>query len=422
MQILPSHEYANIPRDVFCSEQGGRSCRGKKEVLAHVFRVFRNRPMAPFSVHSYQHLLFTCAFFAQSCSLEPLYPSNLVSSLSLVSSPHVRRGLRKLFRVASHQAVAKFPQLLCQGLGRSARVAYLLLPADAPSVMATAAAAVPYSSSSNDDGTAAHTAVVAEDAAAEETATVVAVRENEAVAAASAGASAEGKRLSAADAYREICRRVADFESDHPGYSYFLDSLLLTAGDRLGGGAGSVAGGGGAVGVSRNQESGLGVLPDGVALGQGVNGANQRQQNLRLIEPNATNSASPDGAGAASRGAAPVAVATPTAGPQTADVVPNAETRGMVSVLLQEDDSAQQQQVLNGGSSLRLASPPSPPRSHSPLASPPPHSAPTDDVRIAVRSEKALGAAMTAAAKGPGGGRAAAAMLLGRQHDDAGER
>lgn len=41
-----------------------------------------------------------------------------------------------------------------------------------------------------------------------------------------------------------------------------------------------------------------------------------------------------------------------------------------------------------------------------------PLSTPAEEIRLAVTSEKALGAAMTAAAKGPGGGREAAAMLV----------
>eukprot|EP00903_Cladosiphon_okamuranus_P014829 g13732.t1 len=113
------------------------------------------------------------------------------------------------------QAIAEFPQLLCQGLGRAARVAFLLLPGDSSVVPAAAAvpAAIAPSASPSGHGDAIGAAT--------------AVGRTVAIA-------AETRTMSAATAWREVCRRVVDFERDHPAYPAFLDSLLLAARRRTG--------------------------------------------------------------------------------------------------------------------------------------------------------------------------------------------
>lgn len=261
------------------------------------------------------------------------------------------------------QAIAEFPHLLCQGLGRSARVAFLLLPADSSSSAAAAvpAAIAPYASASDVGGT---------------------VRAAGVVAAAAAGT----RTMSAATACREVCRRVADFEGDHPSYPAFLDSLLLAARVRSTGSAG------GDRGVREREESSpnspapllaaeRGVLLGGAALYReedfGPLAGNQRQSDRRQAGPRA-------------------ATATATAaGTHAAGGDPNRHAR-MEAPMLPANNGQRQQRPLPG---VRLASPV-------------PLSTPVEEVRMAVTSEKALGAAMTAAAKGPGGGRDAAAMLL----------
>ena len=270
------------------------------------------------------------------------------------------------------QAISEFPQLLCQGLGRAARVAFLLLPADSSAV--PAAIAPPAAASDNGDAVGAAAALAA------------------------AAMPAGTKTMSAWTACREVCRRVADFESDHPTYPAFLDSLLLSARRPRAGGArvaGGVARGDRAV-LGREERSPdstipllameQGVVLGGVALGRadvGTLADNQRQPNQRHAAPRG--------------GTAPATAPSPASRAQTAGGAPSRHGRMEAPMPpLASNGRQQQRQPLLGT------------RSVSPL----PLSTPAEEVRLAVTSEKALGAAMTAAAKGPGGGREAAAMLV----------
>ncbi|CAM9703369.1 unnamed protein product, partial [Hapterophycus canaliculatus] len=152
-----------------------------------------------------------------------------------VKSDAWRHILEDRIDVSWEQTVAEFPQLLCQGLGRAARVAFLLLAAD-------------------DERATSVTAAANEDKLVESTPLPSYFRvgdgDNAGVNAAagvggdggggghdgdsSSGSSGTGvgKRMSAAAACGEICRRVSDFESDHPSYPAFLGSLLLAATSR----------------------------------------------------------------------------------------------------------------------------------------------------------------------------------------------
>eukprot|EP00752_Nemacystus_decipiens_P014387 g12797.t1 len=258
------------------------------------------------------------------------------------------------------QAIAEFPQLLCQGLGRAARIEFLLLPAASSATAAAVPAAVAPSASASDDGGAVGTAT---------------------------GSMA----MSAATACREVCRRVTDFERDHPAYPAFLDSLLLAACRRPADGARVArdARGDGAVRErkepSPNSASpvlamGRGVMHGGVALDHADVGALAETQ--RHAAPRA-------GTAAATISAAKT---------HTAESVPNRQGRMEAPTPPPANNGQQKQQQR--------------PRPGTPSASPLLLSTPAEDIRVTVTSEKALGAAMTAAAKGPGGGRDAAAMLL----------
>lgn len=300
----------------------------------------------------------------QSPSLYPSHPSAMRRTpLLTTAATHHPVG------VCFFQAIAEFPQLLCQGLGRAARVAFLLLPADSSGPAAAPAAVAP-SASASDGGDAAG--------------------------AAGAVATAAGTRtrtMSTATACREVCRRVADFESDHPSYPAFLDSLLLAARCQPVGGArvAGAAAGGRVVRdrqeISPNSSAPVvaverGMLRGGVALRRADVGnlaGNERQVDQR--QPNHRH--------AGPRAATATAINTQTD-------VRNRDTSMDAPIPQVATNGQRQQQPLYGA----------------PLASPVPPSAPVEDVRIAVAGEKALGAAMTAAAKGPGGGRDAAAMLV----------
>lgn len=203
--------------------------------------------------------------------------------------------------------------------------------------------------------------------------------------------------MSAATACREVCRRVVDFERDHPAYPAFLDSLLLAARRRSAAGTVRVAGAAGADCVVRERGEGSpnssaavlavdrGILLGGVALshaGLKTLRGDQRQSSQLHAGPRAAT-------------ATATAPGTPT---PYGRGVPNRHTRMEAPTAHLANNGQQRQRPLPGA----------------PSASPAPLSTPVDEdeVRIAVTSEKALGAAMTAAAKGPGGGEEAAAMLL----------
>lgn len=298
------------------------------------------------------------------------------------------------------QAIAEFPQLLCQGLGRAARLAFLLRPPDA---LPSAAPASSASLSSTGD-TAAPEATVKETALVAQVATAAAPpggarKEGSTPSPAAAG---EAKRISAAAACREVCRRVADFESDHPGYPAFLDSLLLAAC------RGSGSGGGDGI-MRENQEKadnfpaspaseGARSLGGGVIVApaqevEGSEGNRQQQSQSRVGASGAHTAAGTRASQERLNGGS--GVATP--------VLPATHR-------WQQHQQHQQQRCLSSTSQRQL------PRlqrlSRAPSASPAPSAPPADEDRVAVKSEKALGAAMMAAAKGPGGGGEAAAVLL----------
>lgn len=277
------------------------------------------------------------------------------------------------------QAVADFPQLLCQGMGRAARIAFLLRESSSASC-AGDDSGEPLAAASNGDGES----------------------EGEGAVARSAGSSAGGavgagaNLMSAADACSEVCRRVADFASDNPAYPAFVDLLLSEAcrseGDED---PGSLAGdklilssdpaAEGAVATAAASSSGGAAAPGagagGAALAApsriyGVLEGNQRQryqwrewQNVRQRDGDPTSS----GGGSSS---AVTSAATPP-------------------FLTAESDAAGVAILSGGGGEVGRSSP-----TPSPVAN-----------ELAVMGERALGAALTAVAK-ESGGKAAAAMLL----------
>lgn len=275
------------------------------------------------------------------------------------------------------QAIAEFPQLLCQGLGRAARVAFLLLPpaaADSSAAAVAAPSTIAPSASANDDGDVVGAA-----------------------AAAAAVTIAAGTRtLSASTACREVCRRVADFESDHPAYPAFLDSLLLSARRGPAGGARvtGVARGDRAVREQEERSPNSSAPPLAMERGVMLDGAAPNHADVGMLaeyqrpqQPNQQHAAPRAGTAAATAPGTEIAGGVPSRRSRTEEPIPP---------LANDGQQQQQQQPLHGA----------------PSASPVPLSPPVEGVRIAVTSEKALGAAMTAAAKGLGGGREAAAMLV----------
>ncbi|CAN0275348.1 unnamed protein product, partial [Ectocarpus fasciculatus] len=189
------------------------------------------------------------------------------------------------------QVVAEFPQLLCQGLGRAARVPFLLL--DDP-LTAASAATMAVSSAPPDDGsdrvvTTAEAAMAAAGGVGDEVLSATHApgvapdcvaagdgvgadaaagggswrsgfgRERSAGNSVDRGGDVAPRTMSAATACREICRRVSDFESDHPSYPIFLDSLLVAAAGRRGIGGSGGGGCGASHGVARVQHEGEAV-------------------------------------------------------------------------------------------------------------------------------------------------------------------
>ena len=243
--------------------------------------------------------------------------------------------------------------------------------------------------------------------------------EGEGVVARSADSSSGGavgagdKLMSAADAYSEVCRRVADFACDNPAYPAFVDLLLSEAcrdegdedlgslvGDKLTLSADLAAEG--AVVVAATSSSGGAAAPGagvaGAALAatsriDGVLAGNQRQryhwrewQNVRQHHGSATGS-----------GGGPNGVVAST----MASYVLTAES-GTVGAFILGRGSGEGENDLQtlspsvSGEGSRYRSSPTP----SPVAN-----------ELAVMGERALGAALTAVAK-ESGGKAAAAMLL----------
>ncbi|CAM9640263.1 unnamed protein product [Ectocarpus sp. 12 AP-2014] len=362
------------------------------------------------------------------------------------------------------QVVADFPQLLCQGLGRAARVPFLLLD-DPPTAASAATMAVSRAPPGDDSERVVTTAVamVAAGGVGDEVLPAthapgvasdgVAAGDGVGAAAAAAGGgswrSGVGKErsagggvdggsgvaprtMSAAAACREICRRVSDFESDHPSYPCFLDSLLVAAaGHRGAGDSGGGGGGGGASrGAARVEEEGEGVLVgssapmtmslgrggDGVATAvRGVQGAvtgNQRQQRYRWQQQQQQQPRHHRRSRAASAGGA----AATAREEQAADPAVSRRAGAGAAATTATTAAAA---FVSGGEQLQRSS-----RDHSsrprpqpvpiPLPSTPlpPSALSAGEARVAVKSEKALGAAMAEAARGPGGGAAAAAMLI----------
>lgn len=103
------------------------------------------------------------------------------------------------------QAVADFPQLLCQGMGRAARIAFLLHESSSASCVGDGGNK---SLAANGDGGSGSEGA------------------RPACSTAGGAVDAGAKSVSAADAYSEVCRRVADFASDNPAYPAYVDLLL----------------------------------------------------------------------------------------------------------------------------------------------------------------------------------------------------
>lgn len=295
------------------------------------------------------------------------------------------------------QAVADFPQLLCQGMGRAARIAFLLRESSSPACVGNDSGE---SSAANGDGES----------------------EGEGAVARSAGSSSGGavgagtKLMSAADAYSEVCRRVADFASDNPAYPAFVDLLLseacrgegdegqgFLAGDALVLSAGPAAEG--AVMAAAAASSSGGAAASGAALAAtsrigDVLVGNQRQryqwrewQNVQQRDGSATGSGGGPSVGIASTAALSVS---------TAEISTTGASVGGGSG--------------GGENGLQTPSPSLSEEGSRDRSSPTPLQVANE---LAVMGERALGAALTAVAK-ESGGKAAAAMLLSPpvRHDE----
>lgn len=320
-----------------------------------------------------------------------------------------------LLPLQTEQAIAEFPQLLCQGLGRAARVAFLLLALDdertsAATIAAsedTVAGSAPHASAFqiSDGGGAAVKAVTSP--------TGGKLNGGESCSGSgdcdgddgSNGVGA-GKRMSAATACREICRRVSDFESDHPSYPAFLDSLLLGASLYR-----SVRTHASGEPEKETTAGALISLASPAAEGTVLNRGSGRDANTAAAhgpdEPYYQPIPSDAGAGG-------YAAAGTAAG--ASDVETGLVALPRLLALARKETGEQQLQHRQYHrrqlSSDRHPASPTAPTSCSILPVPssePPSSIPTT---IAVRSEKALSAAMAEAARGPGGGGEAAAMLF----------
>lgn len=237
------------------------------------------------------------------------------------------------------------------------------------------------------------------------------------------------KTISAAAAYREICRRVSDFESDHPSYPAFLDSLVVAA--TLGRSPGTsgfeketVAGA--VVSLAPPAAAEKVPLHRGGASAPAAREAHQRYRrpsstDAKIAGASCTTIAEP-AAGAAGEARVMSYAATTASSTAAATAQPTsaASDRGTDSeasphLLAVAGNKAKEHQHHHTYRQVQSDRPPAspvvlvPPSSLLPeSSSPPASSAPT----IAVRSEKALSAAMAEAARGPGGGREAAAILF----------
>ena len=237
----------------------------------------------------------------------------------------------------------------------------------------------------------------------------------EGAAARSAGSNSDGAvdagpmLMSAADAYSEVCRRVADFASDNPAYPAFVDLLLLEVCRGEGGkDSDSLAGDesilsadpaaeGAAMAAAAASPSG-GAAASGAALAatsriDGVLVGNQRQryqwrewQNVRQRDGSPTGSGG-EPSGVIASTMAP-SVSTTESGDAGASVLGDGSDEG------EDDLQTSSPSVSEEGSRGRSSPIPSP------MAN-----------ELTVMGERALGAALTAVTK-ESGGKAAAAMLL----------
>lgn len=117
------------------------------------------------------------------------------------------------------QAVAEFPQVLCQGLGRGARLAFLV--PGPPSVV--------HNSSGEALGGSGGGGASSRSRATHNV---------------SSGDGVIGARgvIKASDAYGVVCNRADEFARDHPAYPTFIDCLLAATRDGRGSGVGVPAG------------------------------------------------------------------------------------------------------------------------------------------------------------------------------------
>lgn len=116
------------------------------------------------------------------------------------------------------QAVAEFPQMLCQGLGRAARIQYLLHEGSPLSQR-------PRARSSGKEITEKDKVYDENDSCGGgATATCTATGARKDIKANTVGG--DNATMAAKSVCHEICRRIADFAADNPGYPSFVASLL----------------------------------------------------------------------------------------------------------------------------------------------------------------------------------------------------
>ena len=312
------------------------------------------------------------------------------------------------------QAVADFPQLLCQGLGRSARIAFLLR---APSSTCCTAdenynpqSATGSGESENDD----------EDAVA-----------------CSSGGDAGGvvgdgaKLMSAADACSEVCRRVTDFASDNPAYPAFVDHLLSEACQGAGGEDPDFVVGDKLVLSSDPPEEGVAASSSGpaAALDHAAAGAaleagsridsvligNQRQRYQWREWQNARRRGD-DSARGSDNGGTISAVITTTAMPSSVSTADSGGGAAMGTSVI--SGGVTSTSVLGGGigegEGNTSQTPSQSAREEGSRDLPSPTPSPVAN-ELAVMGERALGAALTAVAT-ESGGKAVATMLLPPVH------
>ncbi|CAM9162240.1 unnamed protein product [Scytosiphon promiscuus] len=338
-----------------------------------------------------------------------------------VKSDAWRHVLEGRVDVPWEQAIAEFPRLLCQGLGRAARIAFLLSAADdertsSATVKASGDVVVVSTASPSDFGVS--------DVGGHHSKTATAAcggrigdgddGGGDGYGGGNGGNASVGvgKRMPAAAAYREICRRVSDFEEAHPGYPAFLESLLI--GVTLDGSVGIGSPGepekekaagdfvsfvppaAGRVLSHKGADAGAGAAGEAGVLGEG--GA------ATVASSAATEAAALSPFAAAAAAAASDVEAERVARPQLLVVAAHEGGEQQPRQHRHHDHHQAPRDQPPASQAARIATCSAPTGSFSPTAL----STPIPPVR----NEKALSAAMAEAARGPGGGREAAAILF----------